>query len=458
MEIYGEELVRVKAYLKKDLRGMNIRQISEGLKISRNLASKYLDILTAQEEVECRVYGKSRVFFLSPRVPVLDLMKYSSRLVVAVSIDQEIVQANDAFLRFIGLVRNDVLHRRLSEIPSALVNNDFIPAHLHLAIAGMEITRELSLTTDTGDRYYTLTLTPTRFKDNSPGCILIFEDISSKKTVETALRESEELFRVLSDTSPAGIIVYQGMQFVYVNDYMVRLTGYSKEELYTMEFWQIFPPELQALTRERGLARQRGEDVIPRYTIRFITKAGVERWADLSSGNIMYRGKPAVIVHLLDITDRRQTEESLSECENRFFTLCGLSRDGIAIADLAGTLLYANDRFGEMVGPKPASDALANANILTLLTPYSHNRVIRDVSMIAKNSEPDQIHFRICTPGTGNAWIPGRAWDIVYNGAPAVLFTLHLTSNPAPTNAPAADGCRTTRPRARKCAGAAGPV
>jgi PAS domain S-box-containing protein len=60
-----ENLSKIKNLLKKDQRGLNIREISEKLTINRNSVAKLLDILTAKEEVEIRIHGRSKIYYLT---------------------------------------------------------------------------------------------------------------------------------------------------------------------------------------------------------------------------------------------------------------------------------------------------------------------------------------------------------------------------------------------------------
>ena len=125
------------------------------------------------------------------------------------------------------------------------------------------------------------------------------------------LRESEEKFRVLAETSPAAICVYQGEQIVYFNTAMTRLIGYTDQECLQMKFWDWTHPDYKEVVRERGLARQRGEPVSSRYEFKCLTKNGGEKWLFLSAGRIEYMGLPAGIATFVDITDRKRMEEEL---------------------------------------------------------------------------------------------------------------------------------------------------
>jgi PAS domain S-box-containing protein len=60
-----DTLSKIKNLLKKDQNGLNIREISEKLHINRNSVAKMLDILTAKEEVEIRVHGRSKIYYLA---------------------------------------------------------------------------------------------------------------------------------------------------------------------------------------------------------------------------------------------------------------------------------------------------------------------------------------------------------------------------------------------------------
>jgi PAS domain S-box-containing protein len=127
----------------------------------------------------------------------------------------------------------------------------------------------------------------------------------------TELRESEEKFRVLAETTPAAIVVYQEDRLVYVNPAAVQAIGRTEQECLQMRFWDLAHDDFRELLRERGLARQRGEDVPKRYEYKWVAKSGEEKWALLSGARIEYGGKPAGIAMLIDITDRKRIEDEL---------------------------------------------------------------------------------------------------------------------------------------------------
>lgn len=124
-------------------------------------------------------------------------------------------------------------------------------------------------------------------------------------------------FRALAETVSAAIWVFQGERVRYVNSGAERISGYSRDELLGMQFWDIVHPDYVELIRERGFARQSGAPVPLRYEFKFITKSGEERWLDMSATLIEFDGKPAGLGTGFDITERKRAEEELLKSEAR---------------------------------------------------------------------------------------------------------------------------------------------
>ena len=183
-------------------------------------------------------------------------------------------------------------------------------------------------------------------------------DITERKTAEAALRESEEKFRVLAETIPVSIIVFQGNHDVYVNDYTSRVTGRSKEELTTMNFWDGIHPDCQELLRIRGLARLRGEDVPSQYEVKYLTKSGEVRWADISVGKIQFGGTMAGLATLVDITDRKRTEDALKKSEKDYRSIIENIQDAFYRTDAEGNLILISPSFAHQFGYTDVQEVL----------------------------------------------------------------------------------------------------
>ncbi|HVN76098.1 MAG TPA: PAS domain S-box protein [Thermoanaerobaculaceae bacterium] len=184
-------------------------------------------------------------------------------------------------------------------------------------------------------------------RDGDDSIIATIRDISDRKRAEEALRESEEEFRTLADTTTTGIVLHAGAEILYANPAAARITGFSVQELQAMQFWEPIHPDVRELVRGRGTARLAGATGLPtRYETKFLTKDGKTRWVNLTSGAISHKGKPALIVTLYDITDERRLRElqaaiyEISEATSTSATLEDLFR---SIHAIIGRLMDARN-------------------------------------------------------------------------------------------------------------------
>ncbi len=132
-----------------------------------------------------------------------------------------------------------------------------------------------------------------------------------RRQAEEALKESEARFRTLADTAPCAIFIYQGTRIVYANAFMEALSGYSRQELQAMNFWDVVHPDFRNLVRLRGMARQEKESVPGSYEFKFVRKDGQERWVQFAANSIDFGGRAAALGTAFDITQRKQSEEQI---------------------------------------------------------------------------------------------------------------------------------------------------
>jgi PAS domain S-box-containing protein len=131
-------------------------------------------------------------------------------------------------------------------------------------------------------------------------------DITEQRETLQKLKENEERFRTLADTTSTAIFVYSGEKFIYANKATLELTGYDENEFLKLNFWDVVHPDFKEMIRQRGLARQRGENVPARYEFKIVKKNGEERWVEFTAGKIEWEGKAASIGTAFDITSRKE--------------------------------------------------------------------------------------------------------------------------------------------------------
>jgi PAS domain S-box-containing protein len=173
----------------------------------------------------------------------------------------------------------------------------------------------------------------------------IIEDITERKQIAEALRENEEKYRTLVETSIDMIFMLDPHgKFMFANKEWERRTGYAIKDILGKDGFTLIHPD------DISNARQSFSEVLKGHTaenleLRSKTKSG--SYLDIlmsaapltdSSGNVT-----AIIGTAMDITERKQAEE-------KHQAIIKTAVDGFWIADLAGRFLEVNDSYCEMVG------------------------------------------------------------------------------------------------------------
>ena len=178
------------------------------------------------------------------------------------------------------------------------------------------------------------------------------EKITERKRVEEALRESENKFRSFADNSLVGIYLIQEGVFKYVNPKFAEIFGYTVEKcLDNMLFGDIVYPEDYAAVKEQVRKRLSGEIQSAHYVCRGIKNTGEIIQIEIYGSSIMTNGRPAVSGTILDITERKRTEDAMEK------RLVALTRpldqpEGIAFEELFDlvTIQRIQDEFAAATG------------------------------------------------------------------------------------------------------------
>jgi diguanylate cyclase (GGDEF)-like protein/PAS domain S-box-containing protein len=115
-----------------------------------------------------------------------------------------------------------------------------------------------------------------------------------------SLRESAKSFRTLFETMAAAIFICRGKSLSSVNHAAEVITGYTREELFSMDFCDLVHPDSKHLITD---------SIAARYEIKILTKDCEERWLDVTATTIDFDGVPGRLVSAFDFTEHKRVEE-----------------------------------------------------------------------------------------------------------------------------------------------------
>ena len=304
--------------------------------------------------------------------------------------ERRYTMVNDSLLQSRGLQRSEVIGRHIRDV----VGGDIYEAHLRSPLdrcyqgRGEQIEVEFEFASP-GTRALEIKLSPV-FNENGGvfRVAAVASDITERKMAANALKESEQKFRALAETSPMAIMLYQDDFWIYMNPAAERISGYSRQEMQDMRFWDIVHPDFQDLVKERGRIRQKG-DRAPNYEFKIVTKTGQERWMHLTGSNIDFKGSPAGLITIMDITGRKTSEEALRRSEEKYRTILENMDEAYFELDLAGNLTFFNEAMRKNLGY--TRDELQGMNNRDYTRPEMWRHMYEIFKKIYRTGEPARI-------------------------------------------------------------------
>lgn len=175
-------------------------------------------------------------------------------------------------------------------------------------------------------------------------------DVTARNSIEEVMRASEEQYRLLFESNPNAMWVYdfETLRFLAVNDAAIEKYGFSREEFLSMTLAEIRPPEDVPVLQD-ALARRSARLARPAEW-RHRKKNGAIINVEITAHQLDFSGRRAELVMAVDITERKLAEEALVESEDRYRDLVDNSHELMCTHDLAGRIISVNPWAARVLG------------------------------------------------------------------------------------------------------------
>jgi diguanylate cyclase (GGDEF)-like protein/PAS domain S-box-containing protein len=138
-------------------------------------------------------------------------------------------------------------------------------------------------------------------------------DVSERVLAEASMREKEAQFRSTIEAAQVGIFVLQDGLFRYANPYLLKLFGFTADELVDrFGPLELVVPEQHEMLREQMARRAAGEPGKP-YELTAVRKDGSQLPAMVFGSSASYLGRPALVGTLVDLSAQKAAEQQVRE-------------------------------------------------------------------------------------------------------------------------------------------------
>jgi PAS domain S-box-containing protein len=266
--------------------------------------------------------------------------------VAVISMEGIILESNPVFYKTLGYTREEIIGIPLSAIDTPeyvericerleriQANGEATFVSNHRAKDGRIVPVEVntSLTTYQGETTI----------------LSISRDITERLESEAALRASEEQYRLLFHTVPEMILIINNkLEILHANTAASDLTGYSLDELLTMQSADLAPTAPTIFDEEGNLVEPL---LVDKLHTEITTKSGEKRLMEVDGVPIDFHGQPAFLIVAYDETERVQAERRIQESEEMLRTVIETIPQPLIVYDEEGRYLMGNHALAELL-------------------------------------------------------------------------------------------------------------
>jgi PAS domain S-box-containing protein len=228
-------------------------------------------------------------------------------------------------------------------------------------------------------------------------------DSSEFELVADALSRSEERFRTLVETIPAGVFLYQEGRTLYVNRAAELISGYTRDELLELSnFWQLVHPDSRPRLMEMYEAHMGGEAIPTEHEVQILTKGGESRWVLFRFGWVTSGPERGVLLGTaVDITERKVAADALRKKSDQLQATFNAFPGVLVRLDRRGTILEYAASPGRLLYRWP--EEFLGKRVSDVLPRNAASLVQKAIAAVAESGAPATIEFGLLFPD-GEQW------------------------------------------------------
>jgi PAS domain S-box-containing protein len=206
----------------------------------------------------------------------------------------------------------------------------------------------------------------------------ILRDTSKRSRAETALRESEEKYRTLVENANDGITIIQNGRIRYANRRLAQLRGEPASEIVGKRFDLFVHPGERSKIVDRYRRLYAGKREPAMYELTLLRKGNSPVPVELVSGLITYQGRPAEMIIVRDVSERKLAEQALQRQLTEMIALNSVATAGAKARDVDELIEQVTEAIGSMLYTDHFGVLLVNEGEQTWKPHYSYQGASRD--------------------------------------------------------------------------------
>ena len=288
-----------------------------------------------------------------------DLVEQASDMIFTQDLAGKVTSMNLAGQKFLGRKPEEIIGNSFFNVFGIIPESNGFAGSLGRPQEKREFRHQFVARSAAGeDHWLDLIISPIKDKaGETVGFRGLARDVTERKRFEEALRDSEERYRLLFESTPQPIWVYNEdtLSFLAVNEAATRTYGYSRDEFLSMTIDDIRPQEDIPTLIIKNMADP--NDLVISSPWRHKTRTGKTIYVEMSSHPVIFDGKNSRLVIVNDVTERKLLDEkqqrlhaSLQQSAMEWRQTFNAIDFPVLIVDLEGSIKRSNLAAEQIIG------------------------------------------------------------------------------------------------------------
>ena len=336
-----------------------------------------------------------------------DLVEQASDMIFTQDLTGKVTSINLAGQKFLGRKSEDIIGNSFFSLFGVIPESNGFGGSIGRPQEAGEFRHQFVARSSTGeDRWLDLIISPIKDKLNETvGFRGLARDVTERNRFEEALRDSEERYRLLFESTPQPIWVYNEdtLSFLAVNEAATRTYGYSRDEFLSMTIDDIRSNEdIPTL-----MIKNDPNDLVISSPWRHSTRTGTTLYVEMSSHPVVFDGKNSKLVIVNDVTERKLLDEkqqrlhaSLQQSAMEWRQTFNAIDFPVLIVDLDGRIKRSNQAAEHIVGI--SAEQILGKTVSELGENQPWKKAVELIDNIRENPAPAAEEVKCET--TGKTW------------------------------------------------------
>ena len=351
-------------------------------------------LMAANEALRQSEEKFSRAFHLGPVITTISTLS-----------EGKYVEVSDFFLRMTGYTREEVIGHTSMDLGIWKNPEDREKVRKTLEKGRRVVEEEILFQNRFGNVHHMLFSAEIVSLGGVAHLVSVAIDLTERRKVEMALRESEASYRTIFAQSPYPIFLSRKTgEMVDVNMAYLKVMGLSCQDVIGKSLLElgILDPETNEELRQKF---EQGGNRLDLVEVRMWSPAKKVWMTSLLSSIIIHvHGEPMVLSMMNDVTAYHQALDALRESEQRYARAVSATSDAIWEWNLATNEIYYSPRWYEMLGYSGREEELRQISWKDICPPEDYQRAMAMIKAAIQSPDPVKYETEFRMKALDGTW------------------------------------------------------